>query len=587
MKKILVIFFSLLLVFLMVPVLPNAVYADTPAANADVVKALAESNNLSLKLFTTEKKIPGASGEVLRGVAKAPESITTNSFHDATLPNDGWVAIDADGDGNNWTYANDISDSFYSIDGEDGQCMTSASYLNNVGALTPDNWLVSPKITVPASTQLQFYVGGQDPEWAEEHYGVFISTTSQTDTSTFTMLKEGTCTLGGGGFNGVAVDLSAYAGQEVYLAIRHFNCTDMYFLNLDGMSLAAAGTPVPDIAQPIPLPGIIRLAGKNRYDTSLEIAGFLLKQLSGANIMSKYPFAIIATGDAFPDALAGSALSTMAAAPILLVSPKVPSTIDNAMAFIKDNVESDGMIFILGGEKAVPTTVEAAADELGVDVLRFNGSNRYETNLMVLSLMEQVYEQDGDSIGEILVCDGTNWPDAATASATGMPILLTAKTGFNEDQWSFINYLTDYDEETDTVGNPIYFDFIGGEAAVPAAVYESVADYEGDSDGSWRIAGANRAETAAEVAKVFNSYDPTMISFAYALNFPDCISGGLLAYAFGAPILYGDSVTQKPYMDADVPYIAKTEAWDAFVFGGEKLVSDEFINNVFLATLES
>ncbi|MEE3382697.1 MAG: cell wall-binding repeat-containing protein [Anaerovoracaceae bacterium] len=580
MKKILVVFFSLLLVFLMVPVLPNAVYADTPAANADVVKALAESNNLSLKLFTNVKKIPGASGEVLRGETKAPESITTNCFHDATLPNDGWIAIDADGDGNNWMYAYDFADVFYSIDGEDGQCMTSASYINDVGALTPDNWLVSPKITVPASTQLQFYVGGQDRKWAKEHYGVFISTTSQTDTSTFTMLKEGTCTLGGSGFNGVAVDLSEYAGQEVYLAIRHFKCTDMYFLNLDGMSLAAAGTPVPDI--PIVPPDIYRLAGENRYDTSLEIAGYLLKRLSAA----KYPFAIIATGDAFPDALAGSALSTMAGAPILLVSPKVPSTIDNAMAFIEKNVESDGIIFILGGEKAVPTTVEAAADELGVDVFRFDGSNRYETNLMVLSLMEQVYEQDGDRIGKILVCDGTNWPDAATASATGLPILLTAKTGFNEDQWSFINYLTDYDEETDTVGNPIYFDFIGGEAAVPAAVYESVADYELLSK-SRRIAGANRAETAAEVAKAFNDYDPTMISFAYARNFPDCISGGLLAYVFDAPILYGDSVTPKPYMDADVPYIAKTYAWAAFVFGGEKLVSDEFINNVFLATLES
>ena len=34
------------------------------------------------------------------------------------------------------------------------------------------------------------------------------------------------------------VDLSAYAGQHIYIAIRHFNCTDMFYLNVDDAELS-------------------------------------------------------------------------------------------------------------------------------------------------------------------------------------------------------------------------------------------------------------------------------------------------------------------------------------------------------------
>ena len=43
------------------------------------------------------------------------------------------------------------------------------------------------------------------------------------------------------------VDLSSYAGQTGYIAIRHFNCTDYFYLDVDDISLGAAkraGDPV-------------------------------------------------------------------------------------------------------------------------------------------------------------------------------------------------------------------------------------------------------------------------------------------------------------------------------------------------------
>jgi hypothetical protein len=33
------------------------------------------------------------------------------------------------------------------------------------------------------------------------------------------------------------IDLSKYAGEEIYIAIRHFNCTDQYMINIDDISL--------------------------------------------------------------------------------------------------------------------------------------------------------------------------------------------------------------------------------------------------------------------------------------------------------------------------------------------------------------
>ena len=69
-----------------------------------------------------------------------------------------------------------------------------------------------------------------------EHFGVAISTTGNTSAADFTTIYEATLTAKSNGQKGPrdggrdtgswykhCVDLSAYAGQEVYIALRHFN----------------------------------------------------------------------------------------------------------------------------------------------------------------------------------------------------------------------------------------------------------------------------------------------------------------------------------------------------------------------------
>ena len=156
-----------------------------------------------------------------------------------------WTTIDADGDGQTWYGLTTAQGAFTPHDGE--AFMTSASYQN--AALTPDNYLVSPKVKLGGS--ITFWACAQDASWAAEHFGVAVSTTGNTDAADFTTIEEWTMTSAGtpassrrkvqGTWGEYTVDLSAYAGQEGYVAIRHFNCSDMFRLNVDDVTITMPG----------------------------------------------------------------------------------------------------------------------------------------------------------------------------------------------------------------------------------------------------------------------------------------------------------------------------------------------------------
>lgn len=161
---------------------------------------------------------------------------------------DGWTTIDADGDGRNWQLASVLM-SGYSISAHGGSDMLSSESYNKstATALTPDNWLVSPQVTLGGTFTM--YACAQDANYAAEHFGIFVSTGSNTNTGSFVKLGEWTLTAKGaraqGSWNQYTVDLSAYAGQTGHIAVRHFNCTDQFYLNVDDFTLTYDDTPLP------------------------------------------------------------------------------------------------------------------------------------------------------------------------------------------------------------------------------------------------------------------------------------------------------------------------------------------------------
>ena len=130
--------------------------------------------------------------------------------------------------------------------------MCSGSYDNNTwNAITPDNYLVSPQVTLVNGSTFSFWACAQDAGYPAEHFGVFISdngTSDWTEVQSWTMTaknggnvmsigRDG-ATRAQGNWYQKTVDLSAFAGQK-YIAIRHFGCNDQFILDVDDIELTA------------------------------------------------------------------------------------------------------------------------------------------------------------------------------------------------------------------------------------------------------------------------------------------------------------------------------------------------------------
>lgn len=171
----------------------------------------------------------------------------TVNFDDSNIS--GWTTNDADGDGYGWVLASESAGIYFVEDADltgsgheaSYDMMMSGSYSNVVGALTPDNYLFTPNLTLSAGATLTFWVTAQDASYAAEHYSVLVSTTG-TNIADFTTVFEETFAAGKAQatWQEKTVDLSSYAGQNVYIAFRHFNCTDQFVLNLDDVTVTNA-----------------------------------------------------------------------------------------------------------------------------------------------------------------------------------------------------------------------------------------------------------------------------------------------------------------------------------------------------------
>lgn len=166
------------------------------------------------------------------------------NFEDGTLQ--GWTSLDADADGYGWVLGSQIG-GIYLVDGasltgynESQDMVCSGSYSNVVGVLTPDNYLISPKLALTSGATMTFMVTAQDASYSAEHYAVMVSTTG-TNAADFTIVFEETFgAKAQATWQQKTVNLGSYAGQQVYVAIRHFNCSDMFILDVDDITITNA-----------------------------------------------------------------------------------------------------------------------------------------------------------------------------------------------------------------------------------------------------------------------------------------------------------------------------------------------------------
>jgi hypothetical protein len=147
-----------------------------------------------------------------------------------------WTTIDQDGDGYNWRI-NTYDDEIYAV---------SDSWLSGaVGPLTPENYLVSPQVSLVGLTgtvKLRYTLQVGDDEYFAEKYKVALSTTGNGVNDFTNILWVETCTADD--YYGVPpywheriIDLTPYVGQNIYLTFCHFDCTDMYKFLLDSIQV--------------------------------------------------------------------------------------------------------------------------------------------------------------------------------------------------------------------------------------------------------------------------------------------------------------------------------------------------------------
>lgn len=292
----------------------------------------------------------------------------------------------------------------------------------------------------------------------------------------------------------------------------------------------------------------VRTYGADRYDTSISAANLMKKSLG----VSKFDNIVVASGEDYPDALSGSYLAKMKNAPVYLVSRSNEEKIKNQ---IVANLNSGGTVYILGGTGAVSTSFEHKLKNAGIVYSRLGGSTRYDTNLAILKTA-------GTPTGEdILICSSNGYADSLSASAVGKPIMIVGNS-LTAAQKTYLSSL-----------KPEHIYLIGGMGAVNRQIASQCRSY---SSFVIRIAGDDRYTTSVNVAKSFFSETNQSAVLAYALNFPDGLSGSSVAASMGAPIIL---TSGSSYNDA-VSYGNERKVNQGVVLGGPTLITDSVKNRI-------
>lgn len=155
-----------------------------------------------------------------------------------------WTLLDEDGDGFNFkAYDPSIAQN------GDLNYMSSESWDPDQGPLNPNNYAISPAIDVTGngSLQLDYMVGGQDPDFFSENYTVYVSTgntIADFENSDPTITVSFTENLGddpaaAGELVSRTVDLSSLDGATtLYIAFRHHDVSDQFIINFDDVMLS-------------------------------------------------------------------------------------------------------------------------------------------------------------------------------------------------------------------------------------------------------------------------------------------------------------------------------------------------------------
>ena len=144
-------------------------------------------------------------------------------FEDTTAVSK-WWGLDYDTDNRWWVHCLSLKDG--------NKYLASASYINDVGPLTPDNWLISPEVKLDGI--VKFTAWGADAEWYKEVFKVYLfvgDSATISDENDFVAISDNVTTTSEKTEYTYAIP-DEYQGQMGYIAIRHYSVYDQFWLCL-------------------------------------------------------------------------------------------------------------------------------------------------------------------------------------------------------------------------------------------------------------------------------------------------------------------------------------------------------------------
>ena len=152
-------------------------------------------------------------------------------------------------DNHSWYHSSLQSEHGYNKSYDTGGFVFSESYCNaDKDGFDPDHWIVMPEQIVPSdATSFDFYVCSMSSSYryAGETFGVFVSTTSNTNPNAFVEIDKWTLDKNGNSLEMQlkSIGLYDYEGQKIWVAIRHYGTGDNAALAVDNITIYNVVTP--------------------------------------------------------------------------------------------------------------------------------------------------------------------------------------------------------------------------------------------------------------------------------------------------------------------------------------------------------
>ena len=117
--------------------------------------------------------------------------------------------------------------------------LCSDSYNDELSGLHPDNWAISPAVLLPeGQVTLTLSAVAQDSKDGKEHFAVYVGSTPDPEDMVPVSGEEDPVTDGADRTRLFRMDLQAYAGQTVYIGLRHYDCYNQFQLLIDMMEIS-------------------------------------------------------------------------------------------------------------------------------------------------------------------------------------------------------------------------------------------------------------------------------------------------------------------------------------------------------------